>query len=196
MFRGIKIAAELAAYSKEVSRAFFNIQEEDGAADGGKKVAKTVARRVAYGLADYWLAGASAALMVGMKAFGYDFLSLFLAMWGFDIAIACAFIAFWQRTGNDPTLGEDYRRAVDVMHAKSRRVGRAAIVLVCAKACVWDGPEHIVIFFRKEIKTEARMASILFILTALQAVIWAAVYSLGYDSISELWGYFHSNFIA
>lgn len=196
MFRGKKIAAEFAAYFREVSHAFFDIQEKDGTADSRKKVAKTVSRRIAYSLADYWLAGVSAALMIGMKVYGYEFVHLFFAMWSFDIAIACAFIAVWQRTGHDLTLGEDYRRAVDVMHAKSRGVGRVAIGLVCAKACVWDGPEHIVIFFRKEIRTEARMAFILLVLTALQAVVWAAVYSFGYDSVSELWRYLWSRFVA
>ena len=33
--------------------------------------------------------------------------------------IAGAFILFWKRTGIDITLGNDFRRAVDEIHAKS-----------------------------------------------------------------------------
>lgn len=176
-------------HAKEVTGAFFNINHGESITDGSKKVAETTARRIVYAVADYWLTGLSLALVVAMKAFGYDFLSLFLAMLGFDMAVAGIFVAIWLRTGHDVTLGEDYRRAVDVLHTKSRILGRIAVMAVCLKASVWDGPEYVVVFFHKEIKTEARMILILLILSAIQALVWVLIYSLGYDSISGLMEY-------
>jgi hypothetical protein len=187
-----KIAAYIAAPLKDISVAFFNIKEEENAAEKGKKVAGTVARRIAYAVADYWLVALSAVLIVAMKTLGYEFLYLFLAMWAFDIIVAATFVAIWQRTGNDLTLGEDYRRAADVIYQKSRIVGILSFLAVIVKASFWDGPEHIVIFFRKEIGTEARMALALVVLTAIQSILWTAVYSLGYESISELTEYLWS----
>lgn len=171
---------------KDVFKAFFDISDGESVADGSKKVAETTARRIAYAIADYWLVALSAVLIVAMKASGYEFLHLFLAMWAFDVIVAATFVAIWQRTGKDLTLGEDYRRAADVIYQKSRVIGILSFLTVIVKASFWDGPEHIVIFFRKEIRTEARMALSLIVLTAIQSILWTTIYSLGYDSISEL----------
>ncbi len=181
-----RFAAKTAAPFREVSIAFFNLKKEENTAEKSKKVAGTVARRIAYAIADYWLAILSAMLITTMKAFGYEFLYLFLAMWAFDMIVAGAFLAFWQRTGKDLTLGEDYRRAADVILHKSRLAGMLAIAAVLLQASFWSGPEHIVIFFRKEIRTETRMALSLLVLTAIQAIFWTAIYNLGYESVSEL----------
>lgn len=188
-----KVAAFFAA-QKDVLKAFFDIRDGESVADGSKKVAETTARRIAYAIADYWLVALSAVLIVTMKASGYEFLYLFLAMWAFDVIVAATFVAIWQRTGRDLTLGEDYRRAADVIYQKSRVVGILSFLAVIVKASFWDGPEHIVIFFRKEIRTEARMALSLIVLTAIQSILWTAIYSLGYDSISELMKYLWSLF--
>lgn len=171
---------------RETLGAFFAIDQKDDVIVGTKKISGTVLRRVIYSILDYWLAGLSAALVIAMKALGHEFLAIFFAMWAFDIIVACAFVVIWYRTGNDLTLGEDYRRAADVIHSKSCFWGWLFFLGVIVKASFWDGPEHIVIFFRKEIKTETRMAIALLLLTALQAVLWAAIYSLGYDSVAEL----------
>lgn len=180
-----KCAATLAV-PKEVLQAFFDLKECDGANESARKVSLTIARRVAYAVADYWLTFLSAALVIAMKAFGYEFHVIFLALWAFDVIVANTFVAIWQKTGNDLTLGADYRRAIDVVYRKSKLIGTLTLLGVIVKASFWDGPEHIVIFFQKEIMTEARMALALLVLTALQAVLWTAIYSLGYESIAEL----------
>ena len=170
----------------DILKAFFNISDGDDAKESGKKVAGSVFRRVIYSVADYWLAFLSGVLIIMLKAIGYGFLQMFFVMWAFDVVVAYAFVAVWQRTGKDVTLGEDYRRASDAIFQKSRIIGWMSRLGVVIKATFWDGPEHIVIFFRKEIKTEARMIVVLLILTAMQAAIWTEIYSLGYDSIAGL----------
>ncbi len=166
----------------DVGSALFGVGEEDGALTVTAKMAGFAARRFVYIAADYWLMGVSVALVIGMKAMSVEFPSIFLGLWAFDIVIAGAFILFWKRTGIDITLGNDFRRAVDEIHAKSRVAGILAFIVVIAQAAVWSGPEQVIIFFRKEIGSRVVMALVLLGLTAIQAVAWAAVYSLGYEN--------------
>lgn len=190
-------AARVAAFKtdlKEVTEAFFAIEEKDEALQKSLKVAATGFRRFIYFLLDYWLAGLSWGMVLGLRALGYDFLVLFLAMWGFDIVVAAAFLAWRHWTGNDLTLAEDYRRAVDVLALKSLRLAQLAKVVAILKATSWDGPESIIIFFERELKTPLRKTVTLLSLTALQAVLWTSICYLGYESVSELWEFIKGQF--
>lgn len=190
MIEGVRFLLRRAiAPTKDVGSALFNIGKDDGAARAAAKVAGFTVRRITYLVADYGLTAVAAALVLGMKALGYNFLPTFLALWAFDIIVAAAFVVVWHRTGVDLSLGEDFRRAADVIHAKSRIAGMLAFALVVAQATVWSGPEQVVIFFRREIGSRARIALVLLVLTGMQAAFWAVVYALGYESASELFGY-------
>ncbi len=193
------VAATFAAFAVRVTRvwnAFFGIQSHDSNTKAGYKVGKIIAQRVIYTMADYWLMALSAAFIIVVdKALGYEWFGLFMAMWGFDIVVACAFVAIWTRTGEDVTLGESYRRAADAIHAESRIAGYLAMAGVCIKASFWDGPEHIVIFFHKEIGNEGRMLAVLLALTAIQAAIWTPVYVLGFDTASELFTHIMNTYV-
>lgn len=183
-------AASFAAISARVTKAFFNIQDHDTAVTGGIKVGETALRRVLYAVADYWLMALSAAFIIFMDVqMGYDAIGLFLLMWAFDLVVANAFVAIWKRTGEDVTLGESYRRAADAIHASHKLAGYLAFAGVAVKASFWDGPEHIVIFFHKEIKTELLMLFILLCLTAIQAAIWTPIYVMGFETATDLWDY-------
>ncbi len=133
--------------------------------------------------------GISAALVIALKALGLQFGLIFLALWAFDFIVAASFVVLWDRTGVDLTLGEDFRRAANVIHGKSRAAGYLTFSAVVAQATFWSGPEQVVIFFRGEIGSRLRMAIVLIVLTAVQAALWAAIYSLGYESASELLDY-------
>lgn len=184
------LAATFAAFSARVTRAFFNIQQTDSLKESGYKVAKVGVQRVMYSISDYWLMALSAVFIITMdRQLGYGPMALFLLMWAFDLVVANAFVAIWQRTGEDVTLGESYRRAADEIHTSHKLAGYLAFAGVVVKASFWDGPEHIVIFFHKEIKTNFRMFLALLGLTAIQAAIWTPIYVLGFDTITELWGY-------
>ncbi len=189
------VVASFATFSARVSKAFFSIHEDDTVVTGGVKVGQTVLRRIVYSVADYWLMAFSAVFIIFMdKQMEYDALGLFLLMWAFDIVVANAFVAIWKRTGEDITLGESYRRAADVIHESHRLAGYLAFLGVILKASFWDGPEHIVIFFHKEIKTEFRMLVVLLLLTAIQAAIWTPIYVLGFETLTELWVYLRQLF--
>lgn len=179
----------LLAELKAAAAAFFNLDGQDDAAQTATKVASTAGRRAAYALADYWLAALSALLVIGMKASSFDFALIFAALWAFDLAIAGAFVLIWKATGHDLSLGEDFRRAVDVIASNSRPAGAAAMAVVLIQATFWSGPEQVVIFFRKELRSGLRTTAVLLALTAVQAFVWALAYSLGYESVSEVINY-------
>ena len=48
-------------------------------------------------------------------------------------------------------------------------------------AVFWSGPEQVILFFRKEIRSFFRGVVILLVLTAIQSYIWTIIYGLGYD---------------
>jgi hypothetical protein len=171
----------------DAGKAFFDIEKNDNAISAGKKVATTGLRRVVYGLLDYWAMLLSAAyILIIDQIFGYSIFVLFIFMWAFDIVFAGIMIILWKRTKQDVTLGESYRRAVDVIHKSNKFAGYLSFIGVCIKAAFWSGPEYIIIFFEKELKTELRMVWALLMLTAIQSAIWTPIYVYGFDGISEL----------
>ena len=195
MGKCMSFVASWATVTKRAMVAFFNIRENDSKLETSVKVGTTAFRRVVYSIADYWLMALSAAFIIFMDVkMGYDALGLFLLMWAFDLVVANCFVVIWKRTGEDVTLGESYRRATDAIHESNKIAGYLAFLSVVVKASFWDGPEHIVIFFHKEIKTEFRMLLTLLCLTAIQAAIWTPIYVLGFETLSELWDYVFSTF--
>lgn len=181
---GIKVTRAL-SFIHEVLKSFLNLKEEDGLLTKGRKVADIVVRRALYFATDYGLMFVSAAIMIAMKAFGFSFLWAFIALWVFDFVTAGTFIVFYEKTGKDLSLGEDFRRATDTIHKKSWVVGWAMTLLVIVQAIYWTGPEQIVMFFRKEIGTIPRIVVTLFILTAIQAAIWTVLYGFGYGLVTR-----------
>jgi hypothetical protein len=177
----VRVGGEVVSFVLEILKSFLNIKEEDGLLTKGKKTANLIVRRVIYFAADYGLTFVSAAIVALMKALGFSFFWAFIAMWTFDFVVAGAFIVFYEKTGEDLSLGEDLRRATDTIHKTSRLAGYATMVLVIGQAIVWTGPEKIITFFRKEIGTIPRIIVILLVLTAIQAVIWTMIYGFGYD---------------
>ena len=180
-----RVGTWIGAFVLEILKSFLNFKKDDGLLTKGKKTANLVVRRVVYFAADYGLTFVSAAIVASMKAMGFSFFSAFIAMWIFDFVVAGAFIVFYEKTGEDLSLGEDLRRATDTIHKTSWLAGYATMMLVIGQAIVWTGPEKIITFFRKEIGTIPRIIVILLALTAIQAVIWTMIYGFGYDLLTR-----------
>lgn len=174
-----------ASFVAGVIKALLNVQSGDGLATEGKKVVVFAVRRGVYFAADNYLVVLSAAIVAGMKYNNFSFETTFLAMWLFDVIVASAFLAFYAKTGTDLSLGEDLRRATDKVAEASRVAGYLATAGVIFWAIFWTGPEKIVIYFRKEIKTNFRSAIVLLVLTSIQAIIWVNIYGFGYDALTR-----------
>jgi hypothetical protein len=175
----------------EVLGSFLNFRKEDGLLTRGKKTANLIVRRVSYLIADYYLMLVAAGIVSTMKYLGFAFVWAFAALWVFGIVVAGSFILFYEKTGEDLSLGSDLRRAADTVHraisSKSRIAGLIAAVLVVLVQAIlviaWTGPEKTILFFRKEIGTVQRILVVLIVLTAIQSLIWTPIYLFGYDLV-------------
>lgn len=166
-------------------KAFLDFQEEDGLIEKGEKVASLAVRRLAYLFADYGLWVVSVAIFTTMKFYGFSFLVIFAAIWVFEFAAAGAFILVYEKMGIDLSLGEDFRRAKDAVSQQSRVAGVLVLVAVVALAIVWTGPEKVILFFRKELRTVTRVLAATVTLTIIQAFVWTVLYDLGYGLVVE-----------
>lgn len=167
----------------EVWHAYLDIDEEDTKEEKVEKVEDVVSASLSYFIHDYWMAIAFAALVVGMNAFHFAIWQTFLAGWAYDIVCALYFIVLAHRTGKDLTLGSNTRRSLDVLRSKSRSAWLLVLSGIFSKASVWDGPERVVMIFRKEINTWWRVGMIVFLLAAFQAAFWQALWTWGYETV-------------
>lgn len=178
------VAARLFGLARTVVRAFFDIRADDTMVTGSGKVAATGARRIVFVILDYWVAILLAAMVALMKYHGHDFWTIVLATCAYDFLAAVAFYLVQTKSGQDITLGEAFRRAADVIHAKNRLAGYLTFLLVSIKAIIWEGPEQIVIFFR--LNGAARIVIALVVLSLIQGLFGAWLYSTGYDGVAAL----------
>ena len=170
--------------AKSVVCAFFDIRADETLITGTSKVAATAARRIAFVIMDYWVAILLAAMVALMKYRGHDYWSIFLATWAYDFLAAVTFYLVQKKSGQDITLGEALRRAADIIHSENRLAGYLTFLLVFIKAIVWEGPEQIVIFFRLD--GAARILVALVVLSLIQGLFGAWLYSTGYDGVAAL----------
>jgi len=169
----------------QVLESLLNFQKEDQLRERGIKTADFAIRRTLYFGLDYGLTVFQVAIGVGMRALGFSLLEIFSVLWVFDFIAAGFFVLIYEVTGKDLSLGEDFRRAVETIKGKSRFAGIMATAGVIFLAFVWTGPEKIITFFRKEIRTKSELILILAILTSIQAFVWAWIYSSGYDQLAK-----------
>lgn len=168
----------------EVLKSFLNVKEEDGLLKKGARTVDLAARQAIYFVADYGLWLVSVGIFTAMKTLGFSFPWIFIILWVYDFVVAGAFIVFYEKTGKDMSLGEDFRRATDTIYRKSRWAGYVAMAPIVIRGIFWNGPEKIITFFRKEIATVPRIVLVLLVLTAIQAFVWAMLYDLGYGLVA------------
>ena len=177
----IRWLRRIGIFLTEVLASFFDIRRSDNVLTSSGKVAAKTSSRVLYKVLDYWTIVAGAAIVAHMKKEGFDFWSTTGALWLFDMVMAAAFVLWHEATGHDITLGKDFRRATDRIHSASPIAGYISMVGVVLFAVFWSGPEQVILFFRKEIRSFFRGVVILLVLTAIQSYIWTIIYGLGYD---------------
>lgn len=173
---------------KNALKAFFEIREQEAiiSKEGGKKVTITVAGRFFYGLLDYLIAAGLGVMVVALNAKGFSGIEILFVTWIYDVLAAALFYWLSDKTGFDITLGRSFRRAADVMFKNGiigRFLGGLLLLGVSIKAIIWEGPEVICFIFKKEIGSSFRIGMALVILSALQAVFGAWLYTAGYDML-------------
>jgi len=144
-------------------------------------------RWAVYTVLDYGLMLLSVALVMVMKEAGYGFLVTLVAMWIFDILMAVSLLVICYRSGQDLTLGQEYRYSVSNIRRKSTIAGFVSLAVIIVKAAIWDGPERLVEFLREELNTLTKKGAVIVFLCLIQAIFWTSAYILGYESISHIW---------
>ncbi len=167
----------------EIASALFSFEEGEYAVSKRDKIVEFVFKRARYYVLDALLTLGSLGVVVVMKEYGFSFLWTFIAVWAYDFLVAAGFVVKYHVSGEDLSLGKDYRRAVDAAAKRSKLLWLTGMLLANVQAVFWTGPEQIVAYYRKELGTFARMYLALVPLSAVQAVFWAVAYGAGY----ELW---------
>ncbi|MFZ6007920.1 MAG: hypothetical protein ACOYU2_09755, partial [Nitrospirota bacterium] len=133
------------------------------------------------------LAASSFGLVIALKELGFSYLTAVCGIWlVIDIPSSVIFVAIYEKTGRDFTLGRSYRRMANAILSHSKIAGSIVFIYEITLASFWSGPDYTVMFFRDELKTRTRLIFALITITAIHAVLWTTVYWLGYDNITEL----------
>lgn len=175
-------------------RAFFDIEGDIISKEGAEKFSLTVAGRFFYGVIDYSIAAGLGAMVFWMNAKNFSSKDIYLATFLYDFIAAASFYWLSDRTGYDITLGKSFRRVVDVMHQRGfygKLSGWLLALGVSLKAIIWEGPEVICFLFQRELKNRQNIWLSLFVLSALQGVFGAWLYTKGYN----LWERFGSGYL-
>lgn len=180
-FKHTKIVMTL----KEATREFFQIFEDDDSEEAISSVKITLKQRAWYILMDYWAVFACIGVVALMNYFERSFVETAIVTAIYDFIVAFGFMMYSLKTGKDVTFGEGYRRAIDVIHRESKIIGYLGMVVLNAKATIWDGPEQVPMFFQRELCGLVNMTALLVVLAAIQGMFWAWLYSYGYESVFQ-----------
>lgn len=182
----VAIIAWFASMVKIAFKGFHAIEDDDSLEDVGKKIRANYLRGLVYDVADYQLAILCAVMVSQLKSWGWNFSQIFLAAWIFDIACCAVAIVGCLKVKQDLTLGEAHRRGFEAVNAESKVAGWIYKFIQHPMATIWDGPEQLVFFYKKELQGFVKIASLVVFLTLFQGAFWAWTYSLGHDSVTGL----------
>jgi len=160
----------------EVLESLLNLKEKENLQTKGLKTVDLSVRWGTYLLVNNWITGAHLAIGASMRFAEFSLTEMFLALWAFDFIVAGTFVAIYEVTGKDLSVGKDFRRVADTINKESQIAGLAVMLINIFLAIVWNGPERTITFFRKEIGTIKRLVVVLVVLTATQAFLWATLY--------------------
>lgn len=138
-------------------------------------------RYIIYSILDWGLMGLSIALVAVMKSLEANIVITTISMWIFDFVTAWSLLYLCIRSGEDLTLGRQYRKAYELIRAKSRISGLVSLSILIVKGVIWDGPEKLVEFWFKELNSSNKRLFALFCASFFQAIFWTTIYWLGLD---------------
>lgn len=188
-----KLAAIVAAFLtvlKEAFLVFWGIDKEDEGIEKAEKVAKTTSKGLAYWLSDYALTALSPATVGFLKWLGWSDFPITMAMWFEDLVIAYGIVLFSRHVIEDFTTTEALRSSIEVVWRKSRIAAVLVSAVVLVRFSLWDGPERVVIFFKKELGKRYQEILVLVVFSLIQAIFWTKIYSLGIDGLVKMWKLF------
>ncbi|KKQ52434.1 MAG: hypothetical protein US70_C0009G0029 [Parcubacteria group bacterium GW2011_GWD2_38_11] len=176
----------LVSMCKIAFNGFHTIEQGDSLEEAGKKIRANFLRGLVYDVADYHLAILCAVMVSQLNDWHWGFFWIFFATWMFDIGCVVISIVGCVKSGQDLTLGEAHRRGFEAVRAQSKIAGWMYKIIQHPMATIWDGPEQLIFFYKKELKGFFKTAMAVVGLTVVQGLFWAWLYSLGHESVIEL----------
>ncbi len=169
--------------------AFLDVADGDGVDEMKAKAAEKTALFAWYNALDAVLAGVFAWLILIPTALGLSAGATMALGIAFDIVVPIPLLVLAYKNGQDVTLGTDFRRALDALRKPAPISWGIALAASIIRGAIWNGPEYVILFFRKEIgESVFRIGVVLVFLAAFQALFWGWLWMLGYDSALEpLW---------
>ncbi len=187
-----KAAATIAAFGLTLKEAFFifwGFDNQDEKAEVAGKVAKTTSKGFGYLISDYGFSALTAVIVGLCSGFGLSESETTMVVWVYDVLVAYGFVVFSRSVVEDFTLTEAMRAAVNAMWRKNTEGKIISVFLVPVilfRFSVWDGPERVAIFLRKELPGKVAEFLFIAIFAVIQAVVWTKLYSLGIKNGWEL----------
>jgi hypothetical protein len=171
---------------KESFMVFCGIQKEDEGKRAAKEVAKTVSKGVAYYFSDYGFTVLTVVIVGISKWLGFNDFQTTIFVWVYDVLTAYGFVLFSRNIIEDFTLTESMRKSIGVIRKKSKVTAFFLAAILLIRFSIWDGPERVAIFFKKELKNRAEELLLIAIFSILQAAFWTKLYLLGIDGLSDV----------
>lgn len=165
---------------------FWGIDREDEGKEITKNVTKTTSKGIAYYFSDYALTALSPATVGFLKMFDWADWSITIIMWIIDVIIAYGFVVFSRNIIQDFTLTEALRASIETIKRKSKIVAFFLSSLILVRFSLWDGPERVAIFFKKELKGRFNEVMIIVVFSLVQAIFWTKLYSVGIDGLVKM----------
>jgi hypothetical protein len=165
---------------------FLGVKKRDSVWEIVKKFLNILFYGSAYSATDWYLAGLTASIVASLRYFNKPFWLIFAVLWGMNLAISYLIILFSKKSGRDFTLMERLRKATESLHKESRAMGWIFELLAGFKFIFWDGPDRFVLYFESRLPSKISKILVFVVTSGIQMFIWAWLYILGYDSISDL----------
>lgn len=174
-------AKNLVASIAAIFKSFIGVKKEDDVSKMGIKTSSAGIKWSLYYLIDWGIFAFYGFAVVMMKDYGFSFISIFLALWFLEVAIASAFLVFYKKTGKDITLGKNIRDAWSEMNRRSKIAGLIALSGLTLKLVFWDGSERAAMFFLKDTGLGIKAFVLLVAISATKMFAYTLLFSLGYN---------------
>lgn len=137
-------------------------------------------------LTEWALVAITASAFTWLRLHDFTDQQIWLLFWGANLCISAGFILCNDLLQVDLTLMQGLRKLTERAARRSKWVGIPLEMIIFVRLLLWDGPCQLLIFFRRRIPSPPAQALFFLATSGIQMFVWAKLYTLGYDSVSEL----------
>lgn len=135
---------------------------------------------------EWGLVGITAAFVGFLKYHDISYWSIWLLLWGLNLLYSSAVVLFSDHSQIDITLMEALRRWTNKIAKRWHWSARFLEFIVIVRLLFWDGPCRLLIYIREKFPSPMLRRCVFVGASGLQMFIWAQIYILGCESVSDL----------